>query len=93
MVAGNVSKISSGFITASNTANTSATKIAVTILLFSIATPGSIAASINTFTVVMRILYKKFMVLRLSLKDNSNIYKSRIVFLRSLRGYNVFRKK
>jgi hypothetical protein len=79
MVAGNVSKISNGFITASSTANTNATNIAVTILLFSIATPGRMAANINTLTVVMRILYKKFIVLHLSLKDNRIVYKSCIV--------------
>jgi hypothetical protein len=73
IVAGNVNKISSGFTIASSTANTNATITAVKILLFTIAIPGKIAASIKTFTVVIRILYKKFMMLILSFKDNGII--------------------
>ena len=61
MVAGSVNKMSKGLTIASNTANTKATITAVTILLFTISTPGNMAASIKTFTVVMSILYKKFM--------------------------------
>ena len=56
IVAGRVSKINNGLITASSTAKTNATNTAVAILLLRIAMPGKIAAKIKTLTVLINIL-------------------------------------
>ena len=60
IVAGNVSRINKGFTTASSIASTKANSKAVKISAITI--PGRIYASINTFTVVINILIKNFMV-------------------------------
>ena len=60
MVAGSVSRISRGFINASSSDSTKATTIAVKKLLFTISTPGSMYASINTLTVVISTFNKNF---------------------------------
>ena len=60
MVAGKVSSINKGFTIASRIANTMATVSAV--YISAICIPGRIDARINTFTAVISILIKNFMV-------------------------------
>jgi len=67
IVAGNVSSTRIGFITASNIANTTATATAVKILLFTMATPGKMYARTKTFTVLIKIFNKNFIVVKLQL--------------------------